>query len=211
MRLSLLSIVTLSVGLFVVGCGKGNQPDPKASDAVAKDNESDGVLRGITNGQLKVAHYATGDGVVGFVLDRTASPAKVRIDGEKDIIELTMEEDRHSGERRGWYMKSPDGKNVLYLSSHGALTLFKGRDSLHVNSDKKADPLPAATVTGQYVAPKSSYDTQIEALAPRSVLKKLPQFKPEESGNLAKITEALNGATPDMILQVSAEGAKPGP
>jgi hypothetical protein len=194
----------------VVACGKSN-PAPATPTGTAKTEsaeKSDGTLRPITQGQLKVAHYATGDGVLGLVLDRTGEHAKVRIDGEKDITELTMEEDRYAGQRRGWYLKTPDGRNMMYLGASGHLKIYRGRDELSLNSDKAAEALPAATIAGQYKQPKSAYDIEVETLTPLSVAKRMPSFKPEESGNLAKVAEAFAQTTPDMLVHVTQAGAK---
>ena len=201
--------------LMSVACGGQSpapvtaaKPDAKADAKNDKAEKSDGVVRPITSGQLQVAHYATADGVLGLVLDRTSARPKVRIDGEKDITELTMEEDRFGGERRGWYLKSPDGTNVLYLGARGNLKIFRGRDDLALNSDKPAEPLPAATIAGEYKRPKSAYDLEVEALTPLGLMKRSPAFKPEDSGNLAKVAEALAAATPDMLVHVTEIGSK---
>jgi hypothetical protein len=197
--------------LFSVACGAASPAPVTAAKPDAKPEKtekSDGVVRPITDGQLQVAHYATRDGVLGLVLDRTGARPKVRIDGERDITELTMEEDRFAGERRGWYLKAPDGRNVLYLGAHGNLKIFRGRDDLALNSDKPADPLPAATIAGEYKRPKSAYDLEVEALTPLGLMKRNPSFKHEDSGNLAKVTEALAAATPDMLVHVTDIGSK---
>ena len=203
--------------LLSVACG-GQSPAPATPATPAspakpdakndKTEKSDGVVRPITDGQLQVAHYATRDGVLGLVLDRTGARPKVRIDGEKDITELTMEEDRFAGERRGWYLKSPDGKNVLYLGAHGNLKIFRGRDDLALNSDKPAEPLPAATIAGEYKRPKSAYDLELEALTPLGLMKHSASFKHEDSGNLAKVAEAFAVATPDMLVHITDVGSK---
>lgn len=211
MRISGTCSVVIGLAWSVAACG-GGKPDPVAPTPAAhadKDKpKDDGTIRPITQGQLKVAHYASGDGVVGLVLDRTSARPKVRIDGEKDIIELTMEEDRSGGERRGWYLKSPDGKNILYLGSGGNVKVYRGRDELHVNSDKAAEPLPAATVAGEYHRPKSTYDADIEALTPLSLRHRNAAFKSEESGNLGKVAEAFASVTPDMVVHLTEGGAK---
>jgi hypothetical protein len=205
----------IAVGFSLsIACG-GSKPQP-ASPAAAKndtksdtkDDKDDGVFRPIFQGQLKIAHYATADGTLGLVLDRTGERPKVRVDGEKDIIELTFVEDRHGGERRGWYLKAPDGRNILYLSAGGGLTIFRGRDELRVNSDKAADALPAATIAGEYKAPKSAYTAQLEALKPHALMSQKSSFKPEDSGNLAKVAEAIASAPPDAVYHVTASGAE---
>lgn len=203
------TLMTGIVFVIVAACGGKQEAEaPKAKPADKETDKDDGVLRGITNGQLKIAHYATGDGTVGLVLDRSGSPAKVKIDGEKDIIELTMEEDRRSGERHGWYMKAPDGKNVLYLTVHGSLSIYRGHDELRLNSDKAATALGKATIAGQYVRPKSGYDATIEALTPHSLMKQNPNFKHEDSGNLAKVTEAIGAAPADAIYHLTTAGSQ---
>jgi multidrug efflux pump subunit AcrA (membrane-fusion protein) len=103
----------LAVGVFTFLTACGGSAPPAQSTATsapapaASVSDASGVVRPITQGQLKCAHYASGDGVIGLVLDRTGDHAKVQVDGDKDIVELTMEEDRHFGERRGWYHKRP--------------------------------------------------------------------------------------------------------
>jgi hypothetical protein len=199
----------IGIALVLAACGgKQEATSPTSKPADKESDKGDGVLRGVTDGQLKIAHYATGDGTLGLVLDRSGPQAKVRIDGEKDIIELTMEEDRHGGERRGWLMKAPDGKNILYLTAHGGLSIYRGRDELRLNSDKAAEALGAPTIAGQYKRPQSEYDKQIEALAPHGLMKKSPQFHFEDSGNLAKVGEAIGAAPAESIYHVTAFGAQ---
>jgi hypothetical protein len=205
---SSVGFITAGVALSIA-CG-GSTPAPAvAAPGPSAKEPTDGTVRPVTQGQLKVGHYASADGVVGLVLDRTGARPKVRVDGEKDIVELTMEEDRHAGTRRGWYLMAPDGTNVLYLGAEGDVRIFRGRDELLVTSDKAAEPLPAATIAGQYKRPKSDYEVRVEALTPLTVKAhgKAP-FKPEDSGNLARVADALAAATPDMIVHVTEVGSK---
>jgi hypothetical protein len=204
-------LLVVIMGACIAACGgKTTTKEPVAAGSgQAEDKKpSDGVLRGITNGQLQVAHYATGDGTIGLVLDRTGKTPKVQIDGEKDIIELTMVEDATAHERRGWYLKAPDGRNILYLSAEGSLKIFRGRNNFWLNSDAAAKALPAATVTGQWVAAKSEWDKHVESLTPLALRTRSSQFTPEDSGNLAKVSEALALVTPDMLVRVTERGAK---
>jgi hypothetical protein len=208
MRMTTLGIV--SIGLCV-GCG-GSKPaaqGPAAPQATtSSDAPKDDVLRPITQGQLTVSHYASRDGTLGLVLDRSGPHPKARMDGEKDIVELTMMEDRSAGGRRGWYLKTPTGSNMLYLGVNGNLKLFTKRDTFPLNSDKAADPLPSPTITGQYHEPKSSYQATIEQLTTNTVLKRLQGYKPQDSGNLAKVQEALLAAPPEMFVHLTDAGAK---
>lgn len=203
--------VVLGLSFAAVACGGGNSAEQKPASSPSNTSSSeakDDVLRPITDGQLKVAHYASRDGVTGLVLDRSGEHAKVQFDKQKDVIELTMVEDRYAGERRGWYLKSPDGKNVLYLSAGGGLKAWIGRDEIHLNSDKAASALPAATVAGQYVAPKSAYDIQYEKIAALALTTKNPQLTSESAGDLAKVKEILASAPPDAFVRLTEAGAK---
>lgn len=209
-RNAVSAVLTSSLLVSVIACGKTASAPPAATGTTKTDSaaKSDGTVRPITQGQLRVAHYATRDGMLGLVLDRTGERPKVRIDGEKDITELTLEEDRYGGRRRGWYMKTPSGSNMMYLGAEGNLTIYRGRDELPLNSDHAAGPLPAATVAGEYKAPKSAHEIEVETLTPLSVAKRMPSSKPEDSGNLAKVAEAFAQATPDMLVHVTSAGSK---
>lgn len=209
MRSTTSTALFVMVGACIVACGGKPAAPPVEPQAKATEKPAtDDVLRPITNGQLQVAHYASGDGTIGVVLDRSGKTPKIKIDGEKEIVELTMVEDANTGGRRGWYLKSPDGRNVLYLSTHGSIKIFRGRDTFSLSSDAPAKPLPAATVAGQWVAPKSEHDKHVEALTPLALRTKNPQFTSEDSSNLAKVSEAIGVVTPDMLVRLTEHGAK---
>src|ERR1700722_12395949 len=130
------SLLGLAV-LVLAACG-GEAPPPQVATAPTASASAapEGMLRPITQGQLKVAHYATADGRIGLVLDRTGDKAKLRIDGDADIVELTPEDDRFGWELRGTFLRAPDGKARIYLSAGGQVKLFHGNDELWVTSDK---------------------------------------------------------------------------
>lgn len=207
------SVVALGLALTAVACGGSNnaaqqKPASPPSTTTSSSEPKDDVLRPVTNGQLKIAHYASGDGVTGLVLDRSGEHPKVQFDKQKDVIELTMVEDRYAGERRGWYLKAPDGKNVLYLSSGGGLKTWVGRDEIHLSSDKAAAALPAPTIAGQYTAPKSAYDIQREKIAALALQTKNPELASEAAGDLAKVKEILASTPTDMFVRLTEAGAK---
>lgn len=191
-----------AVGL--VACG-GSSSTPPAKSSGKKDAD-EGVIRPVTQAQLPVAHYATGDGNVGFVLDRTREPARIRMDGEKDVIELTKVEQRDPNYRKGFDYLAPDGTKMLFISVGGDIQVFTGRDSFWVNSDKKAEPLGNATVAGQYVAKKTAKQSATEAVAQKSVVTKL-SMKPEDSENLAKVGSAIASAPKELFVRLTPEGA----
>src|SRR6185369_7458868 len=90
--------LTLCAVLLVAACGGGGAERHDTNNA-SGHTPNDDVMRFITQGQLKVAHYATGDGVVGLVFDRTGDKPKLRVDGEQDVLELTVEEERNGMDR----------------------------------------------------------------------------------------------------------------
>ncbi len=175
-----------------------------------KDEKNDGVVRPLTQGQLTVGHYSTPDGLKGLVLDRTGGKFKVRIDGEDAIIELTPEEDRHGGELRGHYLVAPDNRRLLYLSAYGGLTMFSGRDELHLSSDKAAKPLGAATVAGRPKKEKLQYEILVERLDAISVRKKNSKLTSADASKLSAVAEAFRSADASMLVRYRArEGNSP--
>ncbi len=195
-RLAVFLVATCALGSNPLSAqSKASKPALKASAAMAP-------------AQLQVAHFMSMDGTVGFVLDRSSSPAKLRFDGERDVIELTLEEDLQAGERRGIYYKRPDGRNAIYISSQdGSIKVFTPTTGLRVHSDRKAAPLPKPTVRGQYKAPKSMYEMAVEEFTPRSVMAKFPRFRPEDSGNLFEIAKAFKLIDASMLVRINGTGS----
>lgn len=195
------SFAVLGLGLGLVACGSTTPATPKAAAG------GDGVVRPITQAQLGVAHYATADGSAGFVLDRSQEPAKLRMDGSKDVVELTKVEERDAWKKRkGFMYKAPDGKNVVFVGVNGDVQLVSNSENFYANSDKSAEPLGKPTVAGQYVEKKSAKEIESERLAARSVVKKL-SMKGEESSNLAKVDAAITSAPKEMFVRLTKDGA----
>jgi hypothetical protein len=183
----------------VSGCGGGSANAPAGNSAAADGR--DGVVRPLTQGQLDVAHYASADGLVGFVLDRTGPKPKFRLDGTTDIVELTLEEDRVGGELRGHFLVDPTGMRRLYLSRWGSLSIFTARDQLQVTSDKAASALGAATVKGEPKREVQPYEATVARLTALSVMRRFPEFKSEDAASLEKVEAAVSKATADMFVR----------
>jgi hypothetical protein len=199
----LLVLGSLGLGLANLACGGSSSPASPATAPTAT-----GSIRQLTQAQNKVAHYASADGTLGLVLDRSGDKPKYRVDGAADIVELTMQEDRFGGELRGYFLVAPDGKRPIYITVDGSLKYFRGQDELWLNTDKPATALPAATVTGTYVAPKPAYQATLDRLTGVAVRTKLSQFKPEDSASLAKVGDAVSQATADMFVHFASHGSK---
>jgi len=218
---ALMKSVSAYVGYLLLGltaCG-GNTP-PATTTATGASSAApiatgpgapyDDVFRKITQGQIKVGHFASADGMVGLVLDRTGATPKVQMDGSKDVIELTVTSEGVDTRVDKWLFLAPDGHAILWLTSSGNLRLVSQQkfDGVPLNSDKAAGPLPEATVRGQYTAPANPSDAIRKKLTAMAVSTKLTQFQPEDSGSIAKITQAFAAATPDMFVHVNDAGAK---
>lgn len=200
MKLSLPSSL-----LLVSACALSAGTSSAQSKPLKEPAKATGAL---APAQLKVAHFLSEDGTLGFVLDRSGSPAKLRFDGERDVVELTFEEDVRGGERRGIYYKRPDGRNVIYISSlNGSVKVFTPTSGLFVRSDRNASLLPKPTVKGQYKPPKSMYEMALEELTPRSVMAKFSRFRPEDSGNLAEVAKAFKVIDASMLVRINGTGS----
>jgi len=163
------------------------------------------VARPATQAQVKIGHFVTADGMHGFVLDRSGAKAKLKIDGDKDVWELTMQEDRTSGELRGYLFVSSDGARRLYISTGGWLTYYKGGDEHRVTLDKEVPALGVATKKGAPVRELSAAEKLAKELAPLTVRAKL-KLTPADASNLAKVTEAFDKAEAAMFVRYKDPG-----
>ncbi|HKD29081.1 MAG TPA: DUF4908 domain-containing protein [Xanthobacteraceae bacterium] len=104
---------------------------------------------------LRIGHYSTVDGSVGFVFDRLGTPAKLRFDGSEEIFALTP----RPASRDSVWMVRDDGRYVLGVSPEGEISLYpsfesrptvpystNGRD-IDVVRDDVADALAIAPAT----------------------------------------------------------------
>jgi hypothetical protein len=190
-------------GSFACGGSRPNAPTSTPS-ARPSAEKNDGLIRGVADGQLVVAHFSSRDGLKGLVLDRTGGKFKVRIDGEMDVVELTPEEDRYAGELRGHYLVTPGNTRLMYLSAYGGLKLYTGRDEIAVSSDKPADALGPATIAGPPKKEKAAADVYRDKLEAISVRKKMPKMTSADACNLAKVGEAVAGADASMVVRFVA-------
>ena len=175
------------------------------ASALAQADAPKPVAKPATQAQVKIGHFVTADGMHGFVLDRSGAMAKLQIDGDKDIWDLTMEEDRDHGELRGYRFVSNDGTRRLYISTRGYLTFYTGRDEHQVTLDKEVKALGAATKKGKYVPEVPAYDKLAAALKPLTVSAKF-KMGPNDASNLAKVTEAFEKADAAMFFHYKDPG-----
>jgi hypothetical protein len=183
-----------------IGCGGAGG---KATSKTTVDGNGSSAKAGgkaMTPAQLKLGHFVTADGMHGFVLDRTGAKARLQVDGDKDIVELTMEEDRDGGELRGYKLVDPSNQRRVYITRGGALLFFQGGDEHWVSFDKDAEPLGKPTVAGAPVKEVPAYQKLVAQLQPLTVRAKLPRFTSLDASNLAKVTEAYGVAEASMFV-----------
>jgi hypothetical protein len=95
---------------------------------------------------LRIGHYSTGNGLIGFVLDRLGTPIKLRFDGSDEILALTPEPAPFDAVQ----LKRDDGRSVLRLYPDGQVLVFSdkirsGSDSAQRDQDAQALSVRAAT------------------------------------------------------------------
>ena len=190
--------VVVSAGLLAAcsgggGSGARGAVNPKPGDAIP--------------GTAKLGHFSSADGMVHLTVDRTGDKAKIKLDGSNDTIELTHEEvrSRMGGDLIGHAFIAPDGKRMLFVGVGGDLTFIKnGRDELPLVRDCEGVALGDANIKGPPPGPKpkekSPHEINAAELELVAVVKKFPQFKPEDAGDLAKVAEAWQLATADMLV-----------
>src|SRR5712691_10836777 len=97
-----------------------------------------------TRPPLRIGHYSSANGLVGFVLDRLGSPIKLRLDGSDEILALTLE----PASRNAVSLKRDDGSYILRIDDRGDITLFtQAFRDVKVIRDQDAEPLAIATAT----------------------------------------------------------------
>jgi hypothetical protein len=89
-----------------------------------------------------VGHYSTPNGKVGFVLDRTADPPKIRLDGDRYVLVLSPRQ-----ASKGWLELVASNIWIRIDEGTGRILSFSGpgmQDSSSVVRDADARPLAAA-------------------------------------------------------------------
>src|SRR5262245_31327228 len=72
---------------------------------------------------LRIGHYSTGNGMIGFVLDRMGTPIKLRFDGSDEILALTTEPASYNSVT----LKRDDGISVGRIYETGRILIFSDK------------------------------------------------------------------------------------
>lgn len=169
----------------------------------------------------QLGHFASADGLVTLVVDRTGAQPKIKMDREAAITEFFLEEARDKGNVVGHWLNGPDAKHWFYLGKSGEFYFVKPevRNGVSLYSifsvgialgrDADAKALGIATKKGVASAPeeKTSQEKISEQLQAISVVQKFPGFKPEDSGNLTSLAQAFQSIDQSMLVRLSPQGA----
>ncbi len=186
--------ILCSCVLFAAACaGRGASPTATTADATPGEPDD-------RTPALRLGHYSTGDGMHGLVIDRTGERAKIRIDGDAAIIELTA---RPGDSRDTQKLVDPTGKPRLAIDERGGVVwLDHGKD---VFRDGDANALGAATVAGDAPAPKpTAWDVGTGKLAAIAVVERIEGMRPADAGDLDKVRAAIQKADRDMFVHVKS-------
>ena len=95
---------------------------------------------------LRIGHYSSGSGLIGFVLDRLGTPIKLRFDDSDEILALTPERAPYDS----MTLKRDDGIGVLRIYENGQVLLFDEKlksGSGRAYRDQDAQPLTVKAAT----------------------------------------------------------------
>jgi hypothetical protein len=95
---------------------------------------------------LRIGHYSSGSGLIGFVIDRMGTPIKLRFDGSDEILALTAEPAPYNSVT----LKRDDGTSVLRIYETGRILVFSDKlsgGSADAYRDQDAEPLAVKKAT----------------------------------------------------------------
>ena len=95
---------------------------------------------------LRIGHYSTGNGLIGFVIDRMGTPIKLRFDGSDEILALTAEQAPYNS----MTLKRDDGVSVLRIYETGRILVFSDKlsgGSADAYRDQEAESLAVKKAT----------------------------------------------------------------
>ena len=151
-----LSIIALLVALpGAVACGgKETSPPPAAATTssapattpAAKSDKGPEIATGNTLTEFQksrlLGHYSTEDGASGFILDRTATPWRGKLDGPNKTVTLTKSNTPRRGETE--YASEDHSIWIRVIDESGSVEYFQGpkqNEGVRVRRDADAQQL----------------------------------------------------------------------
>jgi hypothetical protein len=103
------------------GCGSGASTPTPASPTSEHEVATGSTLTEFQKGRL-LGHYSTQDGASGFILDRTTTPWRAKLDGVAKIVNLS----ESGGPYDTKEYRSDDKSIWLRVDADGTVVLFQG-------------------------------------------------------------------------------------
>jgi hypothetical protein len=99
-------------------------------------------------GNLRLGHYSSRDGLFGFVLDRTGEQPLLKIDGSEEIFALRVERSKNAVQ-----LIRDDGKIMFGIGAYGELSYYRAgsKDAVPTIRDANAEPLKMVPATKEQV------------------------------------------------------------
>ena len=111
-------------------------------------------------GKLRLGHYSSGDGLKGFVLDRTGSKPLLRLDGQNEILVLTPQ----AGVADGSHLVGDEGTGVAEIGKDASVSLYVEDRNEGIASYRDADAEPLRIAAGTEQAAKAAEDTLLKTV-----------------------------------------------
>jgi hypothetical protein len=144
--IALYGASALAFSLLACGGGAGAPAavaPTSATPGVDKDTNEVATGNTLTDFQKKrlLGHYSTSDGATGFILDRTVTPWRAKLDGVNKHVTLA----ESNKPRRGETEYTSEDKSVwIRIDEEGNVLLFQGpkqREGVRVTRDADAQQL----------------------------------------------------------------------
>jgi hypothetical protein len=199
------SFAALSLTALSIACG-GNEPQAQSAATASAVAPNAPLADAIgLSAATPVAQWKSGDGLVGLVFDRSGAVPKVKVDGDKDIIQLTAEEVRRSGNLEGTAYKNPKNERMLFISTSGGMEFYRGRDTFRLGPIAKAEALGNPTIAGIAKVELQPNEVLGAKLAAISVRTKMPAFTANDASIPEKVADALSKVDASMIVSYVAK------
>ena len=132
------AVAVIILAALQAACGGGNAGS--APSATGGEIATGNTLTEFQKSRL-LGHYSTQDGASGFILDRTGTPWKARLDGVAKVVTLAESNEPRRGVKE---YKSEDGSVWIRVEESGQVELFQGpkqHEGVRITRDADAEQL----------------------------------------------------------------------
>jgi len=134
--------LAMLLGAAAVACGGGGGRGAAGETPTTSSEVATGETLTEFQKSRLLGHYSTMDGGSGFILDRTVTPWRAKLDGTNKVVPVKLSNTPRKGESE---YKSDDGSLWLRVSDDsGSVLLFQGpkqQEGVRVTRDADAQPL----------------------------------------------------------------------